>query len=85
MPREQGGADELRERLGGSQGRECDGMLARKDPLACASGTDLSQQIKDLMIIAQSLELGPVALFPLMIFTPSRALFLLCMVKSSRL
>jgi len=34
MPREQGGAEELRERLGGSQGRECDGMLARKDPLA---------------------------------------------------
>lgn len=85
MPGEQGGADELGQRLGGSLGRGCDGTLARKEPLACAPGTNLSQQITNHTIIPQSLELGPVALLPLMVFTPSRALFLLCTVKNSRL
>lgn len=44
MPGEQGGAAGLGQRFGGSQGRGCGGMVARKDPLAHAAGTDLPQQ-----------------------------------------
>lgn len=84
MPGEQGGAAGLGQGLGRSQGRGCGGMVARKDPLAHAVGTDLPHQKQSFIGIPRSLEQGPLALLTLTTFTLSRALVLLCIVKSLR-